>query len=646
VGLILGGVGFGGWYVLARSAAGRPDLLWHKIKREKLQVTIVDRGSLESAENNEIVCKVKAKTPNSPATNIRWVIDNGSTVRKGDKVVELDDSALQDQRITQQIAMETAKGAWETAEQKLRIDNSTSEAAVKAKEVALKVAKITLEEYLKGLYEQSRVDFENKLVMASSDLAMWEERAAWSSRMSRPGRQYVTVAQAEADEARRLNCELTLKNIKKQYEVLDKLTRTKNEEDLKGKVEVAVHDLATAQLQAEGLKIQDEVSIRTTKLTYEKELGKLRDLEEEIDNCTLHAPRSGMVVYWIEERSRWGGGKQRIIAQGEAVDEGQKLMTIPNLSKMVVNARVHEAMAPRVRADAKRETGFSTLAEFPLYLQPNPLVAATTAAVFKTDLRTPFVSSYRRSEQELVSRGQDARVRVAAFPDRTLQGHVTYISTVASVNDLFASDVKVYQTFVALDESLDGLKPGMDAEVTIEVDSKPEPVLAVPLQAIMGGVEMGQKRKCFVKTEDGPQIKEITLGRSNEKMVEVADGLEEGDEVVLNPVVLLSEKERMEYGNLPARSGKGGPGGWSGKGKGAGMQGGGPEGGGMQGKGMPGGPKQGGGMQGNGMQGGPKQGGGMQGGPRPGGAQGGGPAQGQGKKKGGSEGAPMTAGGG
>jgi hypothetical protein len=134
-------------------------------------------------------------------------------------------------------------------------------------------------------------------------------------------------------------------------------------------------------------------------------------------------------------------------------------------------------------------------------------------------------------------------------------------------------------------------------------------------------------------------MREITLGRSNEKMVEVKDGVEEGDEVILNPVVLLSEKERMEYGNLPARSGKGGSGGWGGKGKGGkGKEGGGMQGGGMEGNGMQGGPKQGGGMQGGGMQGGPKQGGGM---------QGGGPRQGQGKKKdGGTEGATMPAGGG
>lgn len=44
--------------------------------------------------------------------------------------------------------------------------------------------------------------FLQQLKVTQSSRAMWEERAVWSERMSRPGRQYVTVAQAEADKAR------------------------------------------------------------------------------------------------------------------------------------------------------------------------------------------------------------------------------------------------------------------------------------------------------------------------------------------------------------------------------------------------------------------------------------------------------------
>ncbi|SRR5579883_264892 len=45
----------------------------------------------------------------------------------------------------------------------------------------------------------------NQLDLARSDRFMLGERAEWSKRMSQPGRQYVTVAQAEADQARLRN---------------------------------------------------------------------------------------------------------------------------------------------------------------------------------------------------------------------------------------------------------------------------------------------------------------------------------------------------------------------------------------------------------------------------------------------------------
>jgi hypothetical protein len=130
-----GGASLGGWIFYQHRSRVHPDLILHTIKREKMRITIVDRGSLESAENNEITCQVKAKNPQAAATNIRWVIDNGAVVQKGDKVVELDDSTLQDQLTTEQIAAEKARGEWLVAEEVYKIQMSTAEGAVKTAEV-------------------------------------------------------------------------------------------------------------------------------------------------------------------------------------------------------------------------------------------------------------------------------------------------------------------------------------------------------------------------------------------------------------------------------------------------------------------------------------------------------------------------------
>jgi hypothetical protein len=127
------------------------------------------------------------------------------------------------------------------------------------------------------------------------------------------------------------------------------------------------------------------------------------------------------------------------------------------------------------------------------------------------------------------------------------------------------SDVKVYQTLVLIQGQVEGLKPDMSAEVSIHVNGIKD-VLTVPLQAIIGGAEMGAKRKLFVRTPTGYDEREVTLGLYNEKVVEVRDGLTEGEEVVLNPKVLLGDtKAKTRDGDNTkggdASKGEGGKGG-------------------------------------------------------------------------------------
>src|SRR5262249_12557677 len=81
----------------------RPDLILHKVQPERIQLTITERGQLESAENSDIVCRVKARSANSTvATTIRYLfVDDGQMVERGDKLVQLDDSGLVEQLKTQ-----------------------------------------------------------------------------------------------------------------------------------------------------------------------------------------------------------------------------------------------------------------------------------------------------------------------------------------------------------------------------------------------------------------------------------------------------------------------------------------------------------------------------------------------------------------
>ncbi|MBI1831659.1 MAG: hypothetical protein HYR84_09440 [Planctomycetes bacterium] len=122
--------------------------LTSKVKREILRVTIVERGNLESAENSEIICRVKAKTQGGTiASTIKWVIDDGTQVKAGDLIVDLDDSGFQEQMKTQKNTLNTARASWVEARSNYTIQESQNNSDKKTAEVELIQAQLEFKKY-------------------------------------------------------------------------------------------------------------------------------------------------------------------------------------------------------------------------------------------------------------------------------------------------------------------------------------------------------------------------------------------------------------------------------------------------------------------------------------------------------------------
>src|SRR5262249_31160348 len=72
--------------ILPPSSVARVDVLTHKVKKEPLVVTVTEKGTLESMENHDITCRVRAGNKGF-ATTINEVIDDGTRVKRGDKLM-------------------------------------------------------------------------------------------------------------------------------------------------------------------------------------------------------------------------------------------------------------------------------------------------------------------------------------------------------------------------------------------------------------------------------------------------------------------------------------------------------------------------------------------------------------------------------
>ncbi len=566
-------------------ATARPDLVLHTVKPDYLSVTVVERGTLESSENKEVTCKVKAGSKGTYASTIRWVIDDGTLVNKGQLLMELDDSALRDTYQNQSIVVEKAKAEWVKAEEDLVITVKTNLSDIASADATQDIAELELDKFLglrgdaaldplggaaggmaslteKGDFQRRLDEVRGQLKIAEADLEQYRDRAAWSERSVRLG--YQTASQSRAEQSKLSGSLETVEKLRKQTAVLERFDRRKELTDLSSKFQVAQLKFDQAVRQSRSKEIQAESTRKTAYSVYMQETEKLREVEEQIRQCKIYSPQDGMCVYY-KEAGRWGSSNEGMIQQGAQVKEGQKLLRIPDLKRMQVNTKVHEAMVSRIRGDDRQGTGFFDTVRVGLLAGPD---AFARLLAHSEAMQSHLREQYRDKEYYLASPGQDAQVRIDAFPERALKGHVRVVAAVASQQDFMSSDVKVYQTLVTIEpDQIDGLKPDMSAEVTIQVDPPKEPVLAVPVQAIVGGAEGGTKRKVYVATPTGPVEREVTLGLFNEKMVEIRDGLAEGDQVVLNPKVLLGPgaKTREESAE-PARRGGGMGGGKGGKG--------------------------------------------------------------------------------
>jgi HlyD family secretion protein len=481
------------WYVWFRGPQVRVDLVTAKVEYKDLQLKIVERGGLEAKDNHDIKCEVK--TGNRGAPKIKWVVENGTYVKEGDLLVDIDSSYLEDQAQTQKIARDNAEN-----------DKIKAEQDYPSLKIAITVAEQNLKKWIEGDFPQSLHDLEGQIQTAESNLLQEEDRAAWVARMVKKG--YMTASQEASEEALLTGNKLSLQKVQEQKAVLTKYTDPVNRLTYE-----------TAITTAKNAEHTGHANMESKKAVFLQQDEQYKDLLDQIKQCKVYAPNAGIVVYAVPEQTRMGAGAtQSIIAQGEPVQYGQKMMSIPDLSHMLVNVRIHEAFINNMRKDLP------------------------------------------------------ATVRVDALGNKILKAYVKSVANVASAQDWMSPDVKVYQAYVEIDESVEALKlkPGLSAVCTIFTETKAEHVLAIPVEAIMSPLEKGGKPRCYVETASGVEQRFIDIGMTDEKFVEIKDGVSEGENVILNPRALLSDKEKkgakeeekiVPTGNKPGGPGRGGPGG-------------------------------------------------------------------------------------
>lgn len=543
----------GFWWFKGGSSSSAKALTF-AARRGPLEITVLEGGSLQALESQEIKCEVRV---GYQGTKILKIVDEGYLVTEEDvrtnKVLcELDSSELQKQIVQQEITYQSALASLtdaqqnyeiqlsqndsdiKTAEQKARFarmdfdkllgdtvtaqiiaqlgldkleavsETNNFEATAHAEEVvkkssepasaaanpaaaaaptATKPLPVTAIDFSKfanietlgdGEAKQKLRKLEDDLQVAQKELGQATTALEGTHRLFAKG--FVPKTEVTRDEISFESSRLKVQTAETARALYLKYEFNKSAEEALSKYTEAIREQDKARRVAISKLAQARARLNSAKGQYEVQARQRKDLNEQLDKCTLTAKKSGLVVYGSgRDDGIYYGGEERV-REGATVRERQAIITIPDMTRMAVNVKIHESYIKKVK------------------------------------------------------KGLKARITVDAFPDEVLTGEITKVGVLPdSANRWMSPDLKVYLTTIAIDGTHEWVKPGMSAKVEIMVN-KLSDVVYIPVQAVSPD---DGKQICYVAGAFKPERREIQVGEFTDEFIEVKSGLREGERVLL-----------------------------------------------------------------------------------------------------------------
>ena len=139
-------------------------------------------------------------------------------------------------------------------------------------------------------------------------------------------------------------------------------------------------------------------------------------------------------------------------------------------------------------------------------------------------------------ELEWIKLGQEAVVIAASYPGKEFKG------TIVAIDPVFNAMTRSVRARIKVDNQDSLLKP--DMYVDVQMSSDLGAYLAVPREAIM---DSGLRKIVFLVLEPGRfKPLEVKTGVSTEEYVQVLDGLNEGDTVVISGNFLIDSESKLK----------------------------------------------------------------------------------------------------
>jgi HlyD family secretion protein len=472
------------WLAVVRASdKSSLDVATFTAKRGPLTISVVESGTIKARDQLIIKNEVEGRT------SIITLVREGTRVHKGDLLVELDASALQDGKIDQEIKVQNAEAAYINAEENLAIVTSQAASDVNQAELNLEFARQDLRKYEMGQYPKDVNEAKKRIGLAKEERERAEHTLSWSNRLFQE--KYLSEMEKTADElaVKRKTLEVELANA--DLAMLQDFTYPRQMRQLQSGVQQAVSALDRAKRKAEADKRQAEADFKAKEAEYARQKTKLEKIENQLTKTKIYAPSDGLVVYATSTKSGYAMLTKEPLAEGQQVFERQELIYLPTDTSTMAEVGVHEASLAKVRV------------------------------------------------------GMPAIVTAETLPAKRFLGTVGLIAPLPDSMGMFLNpDLKVFNTQIHLETDDPALRSGMTCKAEIIVENYDDAVY-VPVQAV---TRVAGDAVVYVR--DGKSIvpRKVEIGLDNNRMIRIVSGLEEGEAVLLDPPLKASSVEAAPAG--------------------------------------------------------------------------------------------------
>ncbi len=448
---------------------------WHEVKRGDFTVSVVEGGTLTA------VSEVVVRSEVEGTARIVWIVPEGSYVKKGDLLVELDSASAQDQVNQQQINFEKAKFSVEQSKATLEIQRSSTNSDFLAADLKLKFAKIDLDKYRQGQMQVDLMEASNRVVQTEAQLKVNEENFVNSTNLAARG--YETKSRADSDRLSVLNSHNSLIVATNTLWMLQQFDIRKELEKLESDVMQAEQELDRVINQNKRKMMQYEADLLTQERTLQLNQEKLERDRKNLEASKIYAPQEGLVVYQVGD-NRFSS--ESLIEGGAVVRNRQELLKLPDLSRMKVTIKVHESHVTMIRP------------------------------------------------------GLPAFVILDSMPEQRFRGVVERVAPLPDTQSRWGNpNLKVYNTDVLLSDTVPNVKPGVSAKAEVIIAHIAD-TLSVPIQAV---TTLRGNQVVYLQNGREASPQPVEVGMFNTKFIEITKGLSPGDRVLLSPPFDTQEKD-------------------------------------------------------------------------------------------------------